>query len=218
MKKTLTKQKTQIAGNELTRDFIRRSSFSSDYYRSSKGQWETKLQTDMNRAKKALFEAINIQGPSSSLQGSGITSESMCTWRTPNSSYAASLENLSKLMEGWKNSSPKAIKPPPMINPLEGKQCQSSQYSAAVPISCGSELIEGLHDADNGGLAQASSFNSSPNYRDDGSSLNDVDLCQMDSYLDTMDSDLPFSVLEKWLLDESNQEHISHCMNELQYV
>lgn len=201
LKKTITKLQTQITGSELTHDSTRRSCLSSDYHRRSKGQWETKLQTDMNHAKKALLEAISIQGPFSSLQDSGITSESTCIQRTQSSSYVVSLENVSKLLEGWKKSSPKEIKPPSTINPPEGNQCQSSQISAEVPISCGSE-IEGLHDGDNGSLTWASSFNSSPNDNcDDGVSLNDVDLCQMDSYQNTMDDNLPLSVLEEWLLE-----------------
>lgn len=205
LKKRLTKLQTMIAGNELNHDdSIRRSSFSSDDYRSSRGQWETKLQTDIHRAKKALFEALNMRDPSSSLQTSGTTLDSTFMERNSNSSYAVSMENLTKLLEGWKQSSPNEIKASSnTINPLEGNQSQSSQYSAEVPISCDSE-IDYLHDVDNGSLAWVSPFNSSQDYGDDGGSLHDFDLYQSDSYQNTMDSNLPFSVLENWLMEETN--------------
>lgn len=214
LKKRITKLQTIIAGNELNRDSIRRSSFSPDDYRSSKGQWETKLQTDIHRAKEALFEALSMQAPSSSLQGTGTMLDSMCMERNPNPSYAVNVENLAKLLEGWKQSSPNEIKPSSiMINPLEGNHCHSSQHSAEAPISRDSE-IEGFNDVVNGSLAWESSFNSSQDYGDDGGSLHDFDLCQMDSFQNsTVDSNLPFSVLENWLMEETNQDQFCYSVN-----
>jgi hypothetical protein len=78
LKKRVSNVQTMIVGNELNHDSIRRASFSSCDYRSSIGQWETKIGIDIQRAKKALFESLSMQSPSSSMQGNGTMSDSIC--------------------------------------------------------------------------------------------------------------------------------------------
>ncbi|CAN8234780.1 unnamed protein product [Cochlearia groenlandica] len=72
----------------------------------NKGQWEFKLQTDINMAKQALFQALSLSKPSSS-----ITHESINDSPKPyhhhhsSSAYASSTNNISKLLLNWTNSS-----------------------------------------------------------------------------------------------------------------
>lgn len=61
----------------------------------AKGQWEKCLQTDVEMAKRALSEALSMEDPASS---SAIRCENS---PLPPSTYAASTENISRLLEGW---------------------------------------------------------------------------------------------------------------------
>eukprot|EP01018_Ginkgo_biloba_P038566 Gb_09907 [translate_table: standard] len=180
---------------------------------ASKGQWETKLQTDIHLAKQALFEAINA-GASPSTQESSITSDQLCLLRNQNSTYACSTTNLSKLLEGWKQSSVNETKLPTSSNPSmadyssrsEGHQNQNFQYSE-VPIACD---MEALNSIDNGGQAWRSPCNSSQGYSidDQGYDLNAFQVDTTNSHENSPDNKLPFSILEKWLMEENFQDQI----------
>ncbi|XP_074567379.1 myb-related protein 306-like [Curcuma longa] len=61
----------------------------------AKGQWERCLQMDVELAKRALSEALSMEDPMSSSTIGGENSP-----RRP-STYAASTENISRLLEGW---------------------------------------------------------------------------------------------------------------------
>lgn len=65
----------------------------------SKGQWEKKLQTDINVAKQALGEALSLKEPTSP---SGFSSPVPST-----TSYASSTENISRLLGEWMKNPPK---------------------------------------------------------------------------------------------------------------
>ncbi|KAJ0988554.1 hypothetical protein J5N97_006910 [Dioscorea zingiberensis] len=67
----------------------------SNYESNSKGQWERRLQTDINMAKQALSDALSLEKPicdsTESKNSSGYSS----------AIYASSAENISKLLKGW---------------------------------------------------------------------------------------------------------------------
>ncbi|URE09220.1 hypothetical protein MUK42_36320 [Musa troglodytarum] len=65
----------------------------------SKGQWEKKLQTDINVAKQALDEALSLKEPRSP---GGFGSPVPST-----TSYASSTENISRLLGEWMKNPPK---------------------------------------------------------------------------------------------------------------
>nr|WNP90931.1 MYB transcription factor [Lilium pumilum] len=68
----------------------------------SKGQWERRLQTDINTAKRALYEAIAIDIPNSP--------PSILPYPQlppPSTTYASSTENIARLLEGWMGGSGK---------------------------------------------------------------------------------------------------------------
>ncbi|XP_072973611.1 myb-related protein 306-like [Typha angustifolia] len=68
----------------------------------SKFQWEKRLQTDINMARQALFNALSIDNKPSPCP----TPEQLKA-SSPNG-YASSTNNISRLLEGWmKKSSPK---------------------------------------------------------------------------------------------------------------
>ncbi|KAK7292210.1 hypothetical protein RIF29_07986 [Crotalaria pallida] len=100
-----------------------------------KGQWERRLQTDIQMAKQALSEALSLHKPttnnnifptpdnetkpsssSSHIHSTNITTTSTYHTKQPNhaspsSSYASSYENISKLLENWMMKSPNTPNP-----------------------------------------------------------------------------------------------------------
>nr|QHG11467.1 R2R3-MYB transcription factor 39 [Taxus chinensis] len=221
LKKRLKKLQSPFVSNELARVNL------SSHGEAPKGLWESKLQTDIHHAKQALYEALNY-GSSSDLQGSEnnlLPTESMPMHRDLNSSssYAASIDNFSKLLEGWKKSTcPNEIKLPNCSSATSScSDSQSSQYSA-LPISSDSQL-EGLNSIDNGSLAWTSAFSSSQGYNgDEKASANHLHLqCQSNHFQNSVDNGLPFSVLENWLLEETSQDQLSYmnqAVSELGYI
>lgn len=95
---------------------------STGYQPISKGQWERRLQTDIQTAKQALFEALSFEKPGCppELKPSGgyyslaepkhnpADSSASTTTSTAATTYASSTENISRLLEKWtKKTSPK---------------------------------------------------------------------------------------------------------------
>ncbi|KAJ6801757.1 myb-related protein 306-like [Iris pallida] len=96
---------------------------SASYQPISKGQWERRLQTDIQTAKQALFEALSFEKPDTLPESKPFggycslaepnpnpaDSSASTTTSTAAATYASSTENISRLLEKWtkKSSSPK---------------------------------------------------------------------------------------------------------------
>nr|UGT16899.1 R2R3-MYB [Amana edulis] len=104
LKKKLRKLETGIADPETSR--------SSSRPPTAKGQWERRLQTDINMAKRALSEALSLDTKPTIHQ------------LQPAPAYAASADNISRLLEGW-------VKPSPGKSFAESSRANSgsTQYS-----------------------------------------------------------------------------------------
>ncbi|CAA0384862.1 SANT/Myb domain [Arabidopsis thaliana x Arabidopsis arenosa] len=90
---------------------------------SSKGQWERRLQTDINMAKQALCDALSIDKPQNPTNfsipdlGYGPSSSSSSTTTTttttrntnpyPSGVYASSAENIARLLQNFMKDTPK---------------------------------------------------------------------------------------------------------------
>ncbi|CAH2067262.1 unnamed protein product [Thlaspi arvense] len=73
---------------------------------ANKGQWEKKLQTDINMAKQALFQALSLDQSSSSIPPDPDSPK--CRHHRHHSAtatYASSADNISKLLQNWTSSS-----------------------------------------------------------------------------------------------------------------
>ncbi|KAL0731782.1 hypothetical protein Bca4012_027876 [Brassica carinata] len=68
----------------------------------NKGQWEKKLQTDINMAKQALLQALSLDQPSSSTPPDPDSSK---IHHSATSTYASSTDNIFKLLQNWTSSS-----------------------------------------------------------------------------------------------------------------
>ncbi|KAG0482859.1 hypothetical protein HPP92_010943 [Vanilla planifolia] len=76
------------------------TSFFNDHHSLSKGQWERRLQTDIQNAKQALSEALSLENRKPEVPPFS---------RPPNAyTYASSTENISRLLESWMKSTPKS--------------------------------------------------------------------------------------------------------------
>ncbi|KAJ4883779.1 myb domain protein 31 [Raphanus sativus] len=69
---------------------------------ADKGQWEKKLQTDINMAKQALFQALSLDQPTSSISPD---LGSPKPHHSATATYASSTDNISKLLQNWASSS-----------------------------------------------------------------------------------------------------------------
>ncbi|WOK94248.1 transcription factor MYB30-like [Canna indica] len=73
----------------------------------SKGQWERRLQSDIDMAKQALHEALSLKNPSDHFSSlmmkvNPVTmTTSAATTTTSTSPYASNAENISRLLEDW---------------------------------------------------------------------------------------------------------------------
>ncbi|KAH0452765.1 hypothetical protein IEQ34_017089 [Dendrobium chrysotoxum] len=154
----------------------------SNYQPITKGQWERRLQTDINMAKQALQEALSMEKPSFLYETKpSCSSHSSNNSRPPSSTYASSAENISRLLQNW-------IRKPP--NPSSDSDRANSAESTQLSVAANSSSSEG----------KTGSFG-------DNKSRNIVSpeacsLFQVESK-PTLEPELHFSLLETWLFEES---------------
>ncbi|KAL6009221.1 Myb-related protein [Asimina triloba] len=96
LKKKLKKLQAGVDGHSS-------SEASGSHPTISKGQWERRLQTDINMAKQALREALSIEKTEQVLE----TKPAQIPLGHRPHTYAWSTETVSRLLEGWMRNSPK---------------------------------------------------------------------------------------------------------------
>nr|QEE60001.1 MYB1 protein [Betula platyphylla] len=146
----------------------------------SKGQWERRLQTDIHTAKRALCEALSLDKP---------TQLPPVDSTTP---YASSAENIARLLENWKKTSPKSA-----------AQTTNSESSNNNVVATGSS-------SSTEGLDSLLSFNSSTSDMsqsmsvDEGANLMtpETSIFQDESKSNSETEQVPLTLLEKWLFDD----------------
>ncbi|KAK4767913.1 hypothetical protein SAY87_003054 [Trapa incisa] len=164
----------------------------------SKGQWEKKLQTDIHKAKQALYEALSLdksnhlfarrnltfEAPAGSTDASSNStcsdpSSGMTTGRgylQPFSTYASSVDNIAKLLQGWTKTPPSSSSLTVQTKSTDGGRfC----FNLSNTVSSQKELTEGQQEFQD---------ESKPNLQE----MIEIDPPQC-----------PLSLLEKWLLDDN---------------
>ncbi|XP_027359006.1 myb-related protein 306-like [Abrus precatorius] len=186
----------------------------------SRGQWERRLQTDIHMAKKALSEALSpnntpallLPEPNSNQSNDNSVSFYNSTKQATQSiSYASSADNIARLLKGWmKNAPTKASRAASAVtqnsfnNNLAGADTASSEgitsgVAKGSTISNSVELTETFES-----LFGYESLDSS-NSEFSQSLSPEATLFQDESKPDATETDqIPFSLLEKWLLDDAN--------------
>ena len=173
-----------------------------------KGQWERRLQTDIQKAKQALCEALSLDKksthhfnlplePYNNKPSSSFCHPSATFDTRPNqqgsSYYASSTENISKLLQNWMKKSPK----------LAESSNSGNIFISGNMGSCseGAQSVTTTPDA----LDSLLSFNSDGSQSDENTNLprteNNMKLFQ-DESKPNLNAQVPFTLLEKWLFDD----------------
>ncbi|MED6119180.1 hypothetical protein PIB30_009580 [Stylosanthes scabra] len=193
-----------------------------------RGQWERRLQTDIHMAKRALSEALSpennnnnnnnklsscfFSSSTSSISSSNPSSKcesSSITKPTPSTlCYASSAENIARLLKGWMKN--------PATNNNNKKSCSRTQKTEnssndnSVEMSEAFESLFGLESLDYSSNATTTTTNSEFSHQ--SLSPEDNNVFQEDERKPEIigaaacggddDEIMPFSLLEKWLLEE----------------
>ncbi|KAJ1419614.1 SANT/Myb domain [Sesbania bispinosa] len=173
--------------------------------RIPRGQWERRLQTDIQMAKKALSEALSPEKQSSlSASNPSNSTTSSSTKPTQSLCYASSADNIARLLKGW-------MKNPPKSSRTNSAMTQNSfnNLAAAGTDTASSEVS--LNGAKGNSAELSETFVSlfgfesleSSNSEFSQSLSPEATVLQDESKPDIGAEIMPFSLLEKWLLDEA---------------
>lgn len=202
----LRKKLKKLQGNDenSTQEGATSSSSQSNF---SKGQWERRLQTDIHMARKALCEALSLDKSDSSANPiSPIPSQQPVTG---SSSYASSAENISRLLQNWMKDSPKSSE----LSRSNSETTQSSLNNPSIGSGSGSSPSEGTISAAtpegfDSFFSQGNAFTpeifqveSKPNFPNVNSE--NGFLFQAESKPSLEESQVPLTLLEKWLFDDA---------------
>ncbi|KAE8661332.1 MYB306 protein [Hibiscus syriacus] len=163
-----------------------RDGFSSDHI--SRGQWERKLQTDINIAKQALSDALS---PEKSSDLTELKPRNGGNYAKPGG-YASSTENIAKMLKGWMRKSP--LKPASTGSGVTEQSVNSSEGTGdhsrkEEEQRCSMEMNEAFES-----LFAFESFASS----------NSDDFSQSMSIEPDLDPHAgQLSLLEKWIFDDT---------------
>ncbi|KAM7268247.1 hypothetical protein ACFE04_010413 [Oxalis oulophora] len=153
-----------------------------------KGQWEKRLQTDIHLAKQALSDALSPEKDVKQFTNSTPAESTPLTGSCSTTSYASSCDNIAKLLKGWMRNNPKS------------KTISSSSINANNTDS--SEVFDSIfEDFDS---STSNELSPSMSNIDDQASplLKDAVMIKTDNS-EGDDDQMPLSLLEKWLFDES---------------
>ncbi|MCD7455376.1 Transcription factor [Datura stramonium] len=202
-------KKLQGSDESSTQEGTTSSSSQSNF---SKGQWERRLQTDIDKAKKALCEALSLDKSDSPANPINLTTAQQTV--PGSSSYASSAENISRLLQNWMKNSPKSSQSnsetttttQSSFNNLSigsGSSSSPSEgtiISAATPEGFDSQLFSEGNDftPENVGIFQVESKQIFPNLNSENGIL-----FQGESKASLEESQVPLTLLEKWLFDDA---------------
>ncbi|CAJ1946976.1 unnamed protein product [Sphenostylis stenocarpa] len=174
----------------------------------SRGQWERRLQTDIQMAKKALSEALSPNKASSTLlaeSNSKLSNHNTgsfynSTKPTQSICYASSADNIARLLKGWMKNTPKASRSTTQnsFNNLAGAGADTASSEGTTKGSThNAELSETFETLFGYESLESSNSEFSPSLSPEGT------LFQDESKPVIAGIDIPFSLLEKWLLDDA---------------
>lgn len=170
------------------------SSSSTHHQSFSKGQWERRLQTDIQMAKQALCEALSIDDDKPKTDLPNPVQPSPVT--TPTAApYASSTENIARLLGNWtkKNSGRRTGSPTrsnsETVTTQTGTMAGSSSSIFSFNSDVASQALSTVNE--NGSVFQVES---KPSFavQTAGSNNNGA-----------TETNLPLTLLEKWLFDDA---------------
>ncbi|XP_019463476.1 PREDICTED: myb-related protein 306-like [Lupinus angustifolius] len=187
---------------------------SSSAQAQSKGQWERRLQTDIQMAKQALSEALSFHKPTTNTfpetkpSSFHIHTTTTLTYPTkqPNnaSSYASSYENISKLLKNWMMKSPNT--PNSFSNNMVTTGSSSSEGGNSSTDQCTQDH----------GFDSLMSFNSSKFVVEEIKNTlttNKTGVFQEQGKTNMETQQVPLTLLENWLFDDGAVQCHDDLMN-----
>ncbi|GLT56486.1 hypothetical protein SLA2020_295230 [Shorea laevis] len=201
LKRKLSKLKTGTSDG-VSRDNLSSSSSSTSQQAISRGQWERRLQTDIQMAKKALCDALSPdkEGRLSELKPSNCYLGCAKPGQAPG--YISSTENIAKLLKGWMRNSPK----PPAPADSAATQCS---LNVAGADSASSEGTQSKSERFSIELTEA--FESLFESLDSANSDFSQSMSPEATLFQDEDKKVPIqqgqlSLLEKWLFDDGGNQ------------
>ena len=169
-----------------------------------RGQWERRLQTDIQMAKRALQDALSPHDNNNN--NNTASSSSTCAKPTQSLCYASTADNIARLLKEWKKNPPK--KNPSRTNSnvtqnsLGNLGACGGKESVQNKENCSFETCETTFES-LFGLESLDSSNSefSQSLSPDPEITTTTNIFQ-DEIKPESNADLPLSFIEKWLLDE----------------
>ncbi|CAA0334994.1 unnamed protein product [Arabidopsis thaliana] len=155
---------------------------------TNKGQWEKKLQTDINMAKQALFQALSLDQPSSLIPPDP---DSPKPHHHSTTTYASSTDNISKLLQNWTSSSSSKPNTSSVSNNRSSSPGEGGLFDHHSLFSSNSE--SGSVDEKLNLMSETSMFK--------GESKPDIDM-KATPTTTTTDDQGSLSLIEKWLFDD----------------
>lgn len=176
--------------------------FSSNSHSISKGQWERRLQADINTAKQALKDALSFE-KSGHFGGQSTLEDESVSYATPvlqAYSYASSTENIARLLKGWVKNKPKS----------EDSKCYiSAQDSSNTAVTADSTSTTNLTESFESLFGTFESFESSTSeFSRSASPANSF--VHGEKKLDDSTGLAPLSVLENWLLNDQGKDCLTN--------
>ncbi|XP_073292358.1 myb-related protein 306-like [Primulina huaijiensis] len=176
--------------------------FSSNSHSISRGQWERRLQADINTAKQALKDALSLEKPGNFGGQSTLEDESV-SYAKPvlqAYSYASSTENIARLLKGWVKNKPKS----------EDSKCSiSTQDSSNNAVTAESTSTTNLSESFESLFGTIESFESSTS-KFSRSASPENSFVHGEKKLDDSTGLAPLSVLENWLLDDQGRDYLTN--------
>jgi len=149
---------------------------SNSYQPICKGQWEKRLQTDINMAKQALQEALSFDTKPSFLSKS--LNPSNCI-NNSSTTYASSTQNISRLLEGWMMRS----------GTTSSRQANSESTQNSVSSEANNQSANVVSPELQGSITRVDSAAS--------------EVSETESKPSVGGAQVPLSMLETWLFDDS---------------
>ncbi|KAK4747292.1 hypothetical protein SAY87_026329 [Trapa incisa] len=170
-----------------------------------RGQWERRLQTDVQTAKQALHDALSVH--SNPIKGLNLFDSNPLPPASPQAStsegYASSIANISRLLQGWMKGHPNSAKNGPITTPCPKNFVMNSSYSSedhdsnmfrrSFSFSSDASLSTELQNRNN----LAHTCQTSLSFRAGSSSA-------QTSYMHGKEEVPAIRLFEKWLLDDGS--------------
>ncbi|KAL6960758.1 hypothetical protein U1Q18_038520 [Sarracenia purpurea var. burkii] len=195
----LKKKLKKLQESPLAADIDRQSNIVrfSNSHSIPRDQWEKTLQTDINKAKQALHDALSVDHKPSLVLNPA-------NYYCSGSSYASSTDNIARLLKGWVKNSPNSHRSNSSCqlerslkkaNMADSTSSEGTDHDQCAPKNSSVDLSEALEslfgfesfDSSNSDLSQTMSPEAS--------------LLQAESKPE-LEAQFPLSMLENWLFDE----------------